>query len=138
MKRKPSLTKPIDLINFKDHYWLKKELANFCKENQLSAAGSKQEIEECIERFIRTGKQTVRELNKPIGSRDSEKSLTRKTPVINYKSDAATRQFFVKHIGKRFHFNAYLRQFTDKKNITENLTYGDLVDGWLKEESRKN
>ncbi len=48
-----------------------------------------------------------------------------------------TRKFFVENIGPHFHFNAYLRQFTNKDNMNNKLTYGDLIDGWLNEESRK-
>ena len=35
-------------------------------------------------------------------------------------------------------FDTYLRQFTNKNNIPKNLTYGDLVNGWLGEESKRN
>ncbi|EKD71373.1 MAG: hypothetical protein ACD_46C00199G0003 [uncultured bacterium] len=71
-------------------------------------------------------------------TRDSEKTITRKTKVVDYKNDAATRSFFVKQIGRRFHFTNYLRQFTNKNNLAnKKLTYGDLVEGWLAEESRK-
>ena len=47
---------------------------------------------------------------------------------MNYKNDAATRQFFIEQIGKHFRFNTYLRQFTQRNN-NEKLTYGDLVVG---------
>jgi hypothetical protein len=57
---------------------------------------------------------------------------------VNYKNDAATRLFFVEHIGEHFRFDAYLRQFTNKNNITKDLTYSDLVDGWLAEEMKRN
>ena len=50
-------------------------------------------------------------------TRDSEKPITRKTKVVNYKNDAATRIFFVKQIGRRFYFIDYLRQFTNKNNL---------------------
>ena len=71
-------------------------------------------------------------------TRDSEKPITPKTYVVNYKNDAATRKFFVEQIGRRFHFTDYLRQFTNKNNLAnKKLTYGDLVKGWLAEESRK-
>lgn len=56
--------------------------------------------------------------------------------MVNYKNDAKTRDFFVSQIGAHFHFTSYLRQFTNTDNITPNLTYGDLVDGWLEEEAK--
>jgi len=70
-------------------------------------------------------------------TRDSAKPITCNTPVVNYKNDALTRKFFVKQIGKRFHFTNYLRQFSKNKSISKRITYGDLVKGWLAEETRK-
>ena len=55
---------------------------------------------------------------KRILDRDSLKQITKKTRVVNYNNDAETRKFFVKQIGHKFKFNAYLRQFTNKKKIS--------------------
>lgn len=138
MKRKPKLTKQISLTDFKNQYWLKLELVSFCKNNQLSTYGSKSELIQRIEAFITTGCKIKLIISKPVTLRDSQQSIKVDTPVINYKNDAATRKFFIEQIGKHFRFNAYLRQFTNKNNITIGLTYGDLVDGWLDEESKQN
>jgi hypothetical protein len=69
--------------------------------------------------------------------KDSDKPIACNTLVINYKNDAATRVFFVKQIGQRFHFTDYLRQFAHKKNMQGKITYGDLAKGWLAEEARR-
>lgn len=69
--------------------------------------------------------------------KDSSRPITSNTLVINYKNDAATRSFFVKQIGNRFHFTSYLRQFANKGKILNKMTYGDLVKGWLAEENHK-
>ncbi len=34
---RPNLTKEISIKDFKDFYWLKEELQNFCRENGMSA-----------------------------------------------------------------------------------------------------
>jgi len=139
MKSRPKLTKKIDLSHFKNYYWLKTELIDFCREQGLAATGSKQELEERIEIFISSGVKTKSLSTKVTGDRDSKQPITPDTSVVNYKNDAATRRFFVEQVGQSFHFNAYLRQFTDRKNlIGKNLTYGDLVDGWLAEEACKD
>lgn len=122
----------------KNHYWLKIELISFCKDNDLSTAGSKQEITHRIKTFITTGRKIKSTSNSPSTNvRDSFQPITLDTPVINYKNDAATRRFFVGQLGKHFRFDAYLRQFTNKHNITIGLTYGNLVNGWLAEESKR-
>jgi hypothetical protein len=139
MESRPKLTKRINLSHFKNYYWLKTELIDFCREQGLVATGSKQELEKRVEIFISSGIKTKSLLAKVTGDRDSKQPITCDTPVVNYKNDAATRQFFVGQVGQSFHFNAYLRQFTDRKNlIGKNLTYGDLVEGWLAEEARKD
>jgi hypothetical protein len=134
---KPKLARQITVADFKSHYWLKAELLGFCKANALSMAGSKQEIAERIEVFITTGNKTKPELVKKI-VRDSHQTIKTNTPVEHYNNDAATRQFFISQLREHFHFNSYLRQFTNKNNITSGLTYGDLVTGWLAEESKRN
>ncbi len=49
---RPNLTKEISIKDFKDYYWLKEELQNFCRENGMSASGSKLEISDRIETFL--------------------------------------------------------------------------------------
>ena len=58
---RPNLTKDISVESFKDFYWLKEELQSFCREIGISASGSKIEISDRIEIFLRTG-----EIEKPI------------------------------------------------------------------------
>jgi hypothetical protein len=133
---KPKLTKDIDLESFKEFYWLKSELRVFCRKNGISGLGSKKDIENRIEAFIKTGIKSKPLIEKQGGDRDNKKLITLATPVVNYKNDAATREFFVEHIGSRFRFNAYLRAFNGKI-LKDNITYGDLVKGWLASETLK-
>lgn len=126
----------ITIDNLKSHYWLKAELIKFCKANDLAIVGSKQEIVQRIEAFIATGCKIQPKISKS-GARDSHQQIEAGTLVKNYNNDALTRRFFVSQVGEHFHFNAYLRQFTNKENIPSGLTYGDLVVGWLAEESKK-
>ncbi len=138
MDQNTKTTKLIDLGSLRGRYWLKLELINYCASNGLVTSGSKNELLERIEVFLVSGKRLKSELSKQIGKRDSLQSITHDTLVVNYKNDAATRLFFVENIGEHFRFDAYLRQFTNPDNITENLTYGDLINGWLAEEVRRN
>ena len=128
----------IDQDTLQNQYWLKKELIGYCTNNGLSTAGSKNELMLRIETYLASGHKLKPALKKPSGQRDSFQPITPDTLVIHYKNDAATRLFFEDHIGPHFRFNAYLRQFTSQDNITKNLTYGDLINGWLAEEARRN
>ena len=60
--------------------------------------------------------------------------MTRDTPVVHYKSDAKTREFFKSLIGPEFHFTYYVNQF---RLANDGLTYGDLVDKWIAERDRR-
>ena len=135
---RPLLNSKISAENFINFYWLKKELISFCQNNNLLSFGSKEELTARIHLFLITGKKETLITKTPGNSlRDSTQGLTLETPVINYKNDALTSQFFKKHIGAHFHFNSYLRQFAKNKPL-QPLTYADLIKGWLAEENRKD
>lgn len=133
---KPSLNNQITLNAFQSYYWLKAELIEFCKNNQLATAGAKEELTQRISEFLEHG---IRQPHRspPTNKRDSDQPLRPETIVENYRNDTATRDFFIAHLGKTFRFNTYLRQFTNKANITPGLTYGDLLEGWKAEEAKK-
>lgn len=133
---RPKLNDLIKAEEFKSYYWKKAELVKFCNENGLPMAGGKLELEQIIIDFLNTGspKKAISKIGKST-QRDSHKTITYNTPVINYKNDSATREFFVKHIGAKFKFNDYLRQFAKQTNLSANITYGELIDGWLEHEA---
>jgi hypothetical protein len=60
---RPNLTKDISIQSFIDFYWLKEELQAFCRENGISASGSKIEISDRIQAFLRTGEIKKRSEN---------------------------------------------------------------------------
>ncbi|HXH55579.1 MAG TPA: SAP domain-containing protein [Gammaproteobacteria bacterium] len=135
---RPALANPTNIKIFKNFYWTKQELIVFCKKNGLQVKGGKIELSHRIECFLATGKIEKSPLQiRCQGKWDSEQGITKNTPVINYKNDAKTKLFFLENIGLHFHFNAYLRQFSKIPNINCNLTYGNLIEGWLKSEADK-
>jgi len=134
-EKRPELSVDMDVSALRDYYWLKEELLQFCKKNGIPASGKKLEILARIEVFLKTGKIGKPKKKKRGKSRaDSEKPLSLDTPVINFKSDQKTREFFESAIGPHFHFTAHLNQF---RRENDNLTYGDLVSEWLAEKERR-
>lgn len=129
-------TNRITLTSLKNEYWLKADLVKFCSAHGLATAGSKQDIITRIEAYLETG-SVIRPKIKKSSIRDSDETIKIDTLVQNYRNDAETRKFFVSQVGEHFHFDAYLRQFTNKDNITPGLTYGDLVSGWLAENLKR-
>lgn len=132
---RPNLTKGISVESFKAFYWLKEELQTFCRENGLSTSGSKIEISNRVETFLRTG-----EIIKPIRkSRLNKKddlptNLSLDTMITeNHRCSQTVRAFFQTVIPK-FHFSTFIQNYF-KNNVGK--TYRDVVDAWYEEEERK-
>lgn len=68
MSERPVLDKNLDSKTFRDYYYLKEELVNFCRENGIPVSGGKIEITDRIAYFLDTGKilpaQTTRKKEK--------------------------------------------------------------------------
>lgn len=137
MATRPELKKDTNVEVFKQFYWDKKELVAFCNNHGLYSDGGKIEISERIAEFLKSGKKISPKSVKVSLPLDSDGQITKTTKVRHYKNDAKTKEFFTKHIGSNFHFNGYLRVFAKRDNSKLNVTYGDLIDGWKKEEEEK-
>ena len=56
MSERPVLDRNLDSKTFRDFYYLKEELVNFCRENGIPVSGGKIEITDRIAYFLDTGK----------------------------------------------------------------------------------
>ncbi len=56
MHKRPDLNKDMSEETFLSYYYLKEELVNFCKENNLPASGGKIELTDRIGYFLKYGK----------------------------------------------------------------------------------
>ncbi|MFJ7744676.1 DUF6434 domain-containing protein [Peribacillus sp. NPDC097295] len=132
---RPNLTKDISVKSFKDFYWLKEELQTFCRKNGISASGSKIEISNRIETFLRTGEiQKPIRKSKPIKKLESQLDMSLDTVITgNHRCSQDVRAFF-KTIIPKFHFSTYIQTYF-KNNVGK--TYRDVVDVWYEEEERK-
>ncbi|MFS0880173.1 DUF6434 domain-containing protein [Metabacillus niabensis] len=131
---RPPLTKNIHLDEFKQYYWLKKELQAFCKQHGLSPTGSKEELTERIDEFLRTG--TIIKPNRTL-SRQNDKNIELSLDTVineNHRCSQEVRAFFKSIIGPTFHFSTYIQKFF-KENIGK--TYREAVEAWYEEEERK-
>ena len=131
---RPNLTKDSSVQSFKDFYWLKEELQSFCRENGISASGSKIEISDRIETFLRTGeiKKSIRKSsNKKV---ETQADLSLNTVITErHRCSQDVRAFFKTAIPK-FHFSTHIQNYF-KNNVGK--TYRDVVDAWYEEEERK-
>ena len=133
---RPSLSKELNVQEFSDFYWLKEELQAFCRDNGMSASGSKVEIADRIKLFLQTG-----EIKKPLRSTSNKlKSQTQATLSLdtviteNHRCSQQVRAFFKEAIHPKFHFSTYIQNYF-KNNVGK--TYRDVVHAWHEEEQRQ-
>ena len=127
MSDRPVLCKDTDAESFKSFYYLKEELMRFCKENGLSASGSKAQLTERVAYFLETG----RELKNSTPSRSKAaltESITDETLIEeNIVCSQKHRAYFEDRIGKSFSFNVSFQKWL-KANTGK--TYAEAVDAY--------
>ena len=135
-KERPILDKSISIKDFKDFYWLKVELVDFCRENEIKSVGGKIEISNRIIEYLETGKipkiktQKQKKLPKPTHP------ITKETIIgIEYRSYKEKKEFFQSVIGKQFHFTVHLLDYF--KHNAGKKTYSDLINECYKEQELK-
>ena len=128
MDKRPELTKEISIIDFKDFYWLKSELQQFCRQEGLRTSGSKGDLLIRIEEFLRTGKKPVvrKSSYHPKSNFDWHTGTLKFATIItdNYRNTEQVRAFFSDQLGKPFKFNVRFMDWM-KKNVGKTL--GDAL-----------
>ena len=123
MSQRPELNKETDTAAFRSYYYLKQELAGFCRENGLPTSGSKAELTDRIAYFLDTGNvlrsSAERKTAVNIGT------LTEDTVIEpNIVCSEKHRAFFREKIGKGFSFHVPFQKWL-KANAGK--TYGDAI-----------
>lgn len=127
MNNRPKLSMNLDGKTFKSFYYLKEELVDFCRQNNLPATGSKGELTDRIATFLDTGNVLV-----PLKVRKKEPleigEITDETEVErDFVCSQKHRAFFKEKIGKNFSFNVPFQQWL-KNNAGK--TYGDAIKAY--------
>jgi hypothetical protein len=122
---RPNLTKDISVESFRDYYWLKEELQSFCRENEISASGSKIDISDRIETFLLTGEIKKPSRNSRVNKKiEPQTDLSLETVITeNHRCSQDVRAFF-KTVIPKFQFSTYIQNYF-KNNIGR--TYRDVV-----------
>lgn len=120
---KMKLDSNLDSSTFKEYYYLKEELIDFCRKNKLSTTGSKIELTERIAIFLKTGE------------RQSSTQVTRKSANVdkitldtiieeNIVCSQKHRAFYKEQIGSRFSFNVLFQKWL---KMNSGKTYRDSI-----------
>lgn len=129
---KPNLDKTISINNFKNNYWLKDELINFCRRTGINRTGGKIEIADRILKYLVTGEIITKPEKEPQRTKSNfdwnTESLDLNTKISdNYKNTENVREFFKKSVGSNFKFNV---EFMDWMKSSVRKTLGDAVEKW--------
>lgn len=129
------LNKDLDSTEFREYYFLKEELKEFCRNEGLKISGSKNQLEERIIYYLDTGKSLE---NKTIQKKSNNQSTSNKTTTHeeirldsilgeNFKCSEDKREFFVREIGKGFKFKVKFQKWL-KSNPDK--TYQDAINAY--------
>ncbi|MFA8451463.1 MAG: DUF6434 domain-containing protein [Bacteroidales bacterium] len=137
-EKKPVLNKDIRIQDFRDFYWYKNELLEFCREENLSKSGGKLDLSKRIEKYLLTGtKDNTRKKQANTSKFDwNSSNLSLQTKITdNYRNTENVRCFFKQHLGDSFKFNV---QFMNWMKKASGKSLGNAVQEWLKiKESQK-
>ena len=122
---RPELTKELDPDEFKDYYFLKEELKDFCRSEGLKVSGSKGDLEKRIIHYLSTGE----DLKEPVLKQKSNEKISEITLDSkigeNFKCSEDKREFFEKEIGSSFKFKVKFQKWL---KANPDKTYRDAID----------
>ena len=136
MDERPVLNRQLDGKTFRSFYYLKEELVDFCRENNLPASGGKIEITDRIAHFLDTGKvlpvSTKRKITVSVGEIMEDTKIE-----PDFVCSETHRTFFKEKIGKTFSFNVIFQKWL-KSNTGK--TYGEAIEAYYQilEDKKKN
>ena len=110
MTERPVLDKNLDSKTFRDFYYLKEELMDFCRKNGLPTSGGKIELTDRIACFLDTGKV----LPAKAGDKKAATIATIEEDTTiepNFVCSELHRAFFKKQIGAGFSFNVAFQKW---------------------------
>jgi hypothetical protein len=125
---RPLLNPQISAEDFLAYYWLKEELAAFCRALGISTAGSKQELTQRICDYLSQVpvQPSARRPKKAPGKMPV--TFTRETVIgPGFRCSQALRAFFETEIGPAFHFNGVMRDFIQNG---QGKTLQQAIDRW--------
>lgn len=136
MSNRPIINKNLNSSTFKSFYYLKEELVDFCRQNNLQANGTKIELTNIISHYLDTGEKLQIKHNKIKSNNLSEITLD---SIIenNFVCSEKHRAFYKKYIGKTFSFNVAFQKWL-KSNSGK--TYKESISAYYQilEDKKKN
>ena len=136
MGNKPMLNKNTPSKKFRQYYYLKEELVDFCRNEGLKTTGNKQELAGRIDYYLNTGEGKNTKIKTKSKKTNNVGNINIKDKIgKDFACTEKHRKFFKIQIGENFSFKVPFQKWL-KKN--ENKTYEDAIDQYYKilEESK--
>lgn len=128
---RPDLNRDLDSKTFRDFYYLKEELVDFCRKYGLPVSGGEVEITDRIAHFLDTGQV----LSAPAAKRRTAErfELNEDSKIeADFVCSERHRAFFKEHIGNRFSFSVafqkWLKENTGKTYREAILAYDQILE----------
>lgn len=100
-----AINKRTKVDTFNNTYYLKQQLIDFCRENNIPTSGSKQELTDRVREYLTTGKVKPTSKFPKRANSDTTPPSLEKVITEGYRNSEENREFFEKHIGKSFRFS---------------------------------
>lgn len=127
MSDRPRLEISLDESTFRDYYYLKEELTDFCSAVGLPTSGGKLELIERIAHYLKTGEILYQD-SKTRSTSPQAQTITENTLIEeNFVSSELKRAFFKEKIGKSFSFNVAFQKWL-KANAGK--TYAQAIEAY--------
>lgn len=123
---RPDLDLKLSAGIFRQYYYLKEELVDFCRKNNLQATGSKSELSERIAVFLESGKR-IRAGRKTRKTQSAGEIKPNNIIEENFVCSEKHRAFFKEQVGKTFSFNVAFQKWL-KSNAGK--TYADAITAY--------
>ena len=133
MTERPILDKKLDEKIFRDFYYLKDELVDFCKANGLPSVGGKIELTDRIAHYLNTGEILS---SVPMQKQKASDNIITEDTAIepDFVCSEKHRAFFREKIGKSFSFNVAFQKWL-KSNAGK--TYRQAIEAYLEISAEK-
>lgn len=115
MGNRPLLNESLSADTFRDFYWLKSELLVFCRKHGLGTVGTKAELAERIDIYLRTGQHHVVFKSRKQSAQMPDRFSLDSVIGEGWRCTRELRAFFVEYLGPGFRFNAVMRRFIHER-----------------------
>lgn len=126
MSARPTLDRDLDSKTFRNFYYLKDELVDFCRKSNLPVSGSKIELTDRIARFLDSGE--ILSASKTRRRAGTIPDITESTPIeADFVCSEKHRAFFKQRIGSSFSFNVAFQRWL---KASAGKTYKEAIEAY--------